>query len=61
MKKNGHASRGLLFLIAMCLCLPGTLFAQIKVLTSGGFSAGAKVTVYYTEETGKKIAHFFEM
>jgi hypothetical protein len=22
---------------------------------------GAKVTVYYTEETGKKIAHFFEM
>jgi molybdate transport system substrate-binding protein len=39
MKKNGHASRRLLFLIAMCLCLPGTLFAQIKVLTYGGFSA----------------------
>jgi molybdate transport system substrate-binding protein len=39
MKRNGHASGGLLFIIAMCLCLPGTLFAQIKVLTSGGFSA----------------------
>jgi hypothetical protein len=26
-----------------------------------GTEKGAKVTVYYTEETGKKIAHFFEM
>ena len=26
-----------------------------------GAEKGAKVTVYYTEETGKKIAHFFEM
>ena len=25
-----------------------------------GTEKGAKVTVYYTEETGKKIAHFFE-
>jgi hypothetical protein len=26
-----------------------------------GTEKGAKVTVYYTEEAGKKIAHFFEM
>ena len=26
----------------------------------GGTEKGAKVTVYYTEEAGKKIAHFFE-
>jgi arginine repressor len=26
-----------------------------------GTEKGAKITVYYTEETGKKIAHFFEM
>jgi hypothetical protein len=26
-----------------------------------GTEKGAKVTVYYIEETGKKIAHFFEM
>jgi hypothetical protein len=26
-----------------------------------GTEKGAKVTVYYTEETGKKIVHFFEM
>jgi hypothetical protein len=26
-----------------------------------GTEKGAKVTVYYTEETGKKVAHFFEM
>jgi hypothetical protein len=26
-----------------------------------GTVKGAKVTVYYTEETGKKIAHFFAM
>jgi hypothetical protein len=25
-----------------------------------GSEKGAKVTVYYTEETGKKIAHFFD-
>jgi hypothetical protein len=25
-----------------------------------GTEKGAKITVYYTEETGKKIAHFFE-
>ena len=25
-----------------------------------GSEKGAKITVYYTEETGKKIAHFFE-
>jgi hypothetical protein len=25
-----------------------------------GTEKGAKVTVYYTEEGGKKIAHFFE-
>jgi hypothetical protein len=25
-----------------------------------GTEKGAKVTVYYTEEAGKKIAHFFE-
>ena len=24
-----------------------------------GTEKGAKVTVYYTEESGKKIAHFF--
>jgi hypothetical protein len=28
--------------------------------TGKGVEKGAKVTVYYTEETGKKIAHFFE-
>ena len=28
--------------------------------TGKGVVKGAKVTVYYTEETGKKIAHFFE-
>ncbi len=25
-----------------------------------GTEKGAKVTVYYTEEAGKKVAHFFE-
>jgi hypothetical protein len=25
-----------------------------------GTEQGAKVTVYYTEEAGKKVAHFFE-
>ena len=28
--------------------------------TGKGIDKGAKVTVYYTEEAGKKIAHFFE-
>ncbi|MGB9419476.1 MAG: hypothetical protein WBR14_01080 [Candidatus Acidiferrum sp.] len=26
-----------------------------------GTEKGAKVTVYYTEDAGKKVAHFFEM
>ena len=28
--------------------------------TGKGIEKGTKVTVYYTEEAGKKIAHFFE-
>ena len=28
--------------------------------TGKGIDKGAKVTVYYTEEAGEKIAHFFE-
>ena len=28
--------------------------------TGKGIEKGTKVTVYYTEEVGKKIAHFFE-
>jgi hypothetical protein len=28
--------------------------------TAKGTDKGAKVTVYYTEEAGKKVAHFFK-
>lgn len=34
---------------------------DIGKAVGAGTEKGAKVTVYYTEDAGKKIAHFFEM
>jgi hypothetical protein len=33
---------------------------QRSALFTKGTEKGAKVTVYYTESAGKKVAHFFE-
>jgi arginine repressor len=38
----------------------GTALEDSGKAVGAGTTKGAKVTVYYTEETGKKIAHFFE-
>src|SRR3974377_1157840 len=37
----------------------GTAGKDMGEAVGAGTEKGAKVTVYYTEETGKKIAHFF--
>ena len=39
----------------------GNAAADMGKAVGAGTEKGAKVTVYYTEQTGKKIAHFFEM
>ena len=39
----------------------GTSLSDTGKAVGKGTEKGAKVTVYYTEEAGKKIAHFFEM
>jgi arginine repressor len=39
----------------------GTALEDSDKAVGKGTEKGAKVTVYYTEEAGKKIAHFFEM
>jgi hypothetical protein len=37
----------------------GTAGKDMGEAVGAGTEKGAKVTVYYTEESGKKIAHFF--
>jgi hypothetical protein len=37
----------------------GTAGKDMGEAVGAGAEKGAKVTVYYTEESGKKIAHFF--
>jgi hypothetical protein len=39
----------------------GTALEDSGKAVGKGTQKGAKVTVYYTEDAGKKIAHFFEM
>jgi accessory colonization factor AcfC len=42
MNKHGHAPIGSVLVMAALLALPSASFAQVKVITSGGFAAALK-------------------
>jgi molybdate transport system substrate-binding protein len=56
MKRRWHAPIGLIFVIAVALALPAASLAQVKVMTSGGFSAAfQEIQPEFEKATGIKV------